>query len=69
MALYTRHIADMQDVVIQNLQGHINNIARAYALQAAAPPTPSESENNSENEVAQELPGTPNSGLSLSDSD
>jgi len=58
----------MHDVVLENIQGHINNIARAYTLQAAAPQSPSVSENISDIEVDPE-PGTPSSGMSISDSD
>ena len=63
-----KQISSMHDVVIENIQGHINNIARAYTLQAAAPQSPSASENHSDNEE-DPAPGTPSSGMSLSDSD
>jgi len=63
-----KQIFSMHDVVLENIQGHINNIARAYTWQATAPPTPSESENNSDNEEGPAA-GTPSSGMSVSDSD
>jgi len=59
----------MDSVVIDNAQVQINNIVRAYAVQQEIPEAMSESENTSDNDMAQAHTDGSLNELSDSDSD
>ena len=48
-----KQVHTTDSVVIDNIQGQINNIARAYAAQREVPESMPESENTSDNDMAE----------------
>lgn len=57
-----RSVHSSDKVVFENIQGQINNIAKAYALQKQIPESMSESENTSDDDIPQDQYCPPSDG-------